>query len=538
MSQGYGPPRETYDFVVIGSGFGGSVSAMRLKEKGYSVLVLERGKRYRDEDFARTNWAFWKYLWLPPLRCFGIMQISTLKGLMYLHGSGVGGGSLGYANVLEVPDDRLFANPAWKHLADWHVILQPHYETARRMLGVTTNPRLWPGDLVLREIAEEMGKGDTFRNTEVGVFFGEEEEEVPDPYFDGEGPPRTGCNHCGGCMVGCRYNSKNTLVKNYLYFAEQWGAEILPESEVRDIRPLPPSQPDGARYEVIYRRSTAWPFRPVRIVRARNTVVSAGTLGSLRLLFRCRDVTRSLPDISRRLGETVRTNGEALQGCISREKEPNYSEGISITSIFDADEVTRVEPVRYPEGSSFMRLISAPLISTGEGIPVRILKTLWEVVRHPIDSLRAHILPGWARRMTIIMVMQTEDSWMHLRSGRSLLTLFRRGVISEPDPEHTVPARIDIGHRITREFARRTNSIPRGTVGENLFNMPTTPHLLGGCLFGSSAENGVIDLDCQVHNYPGLYVVDGSIVPANPGVNPSLTITALAEYAMSRIDDA
>ena len=526
---------------MIGSGFGGSVSAMRLKEKGYSVLVLERGKRYEDTDFARTNWIVWKYLWLPPLRCFGILQISVLKGLMFLHGSGVGGGSLGYANVLEIPGDRLFANPAWKHLADWREILKPHYETARQMLGVTTNPKLWPGDLTLREIAEEMGVADTFRKTEVGVFFGkegEEEKEVSDPYFNGEGPPRAGCNHCGGCMVGCRYNSKNTLVKNYLYFAEKLGAEISPESEARDIRPLSDDQPDGARYEVIYRRTTAWPFRPTRSIRARNVVVSAGTLGSMRLLFRCRDKTKSLPGISQRLGAVVRTNGEALQGCVSRNREPNYSEGISITSIFDADEVTRIEPVRYPAGSSLMRFLTAPLISTGESIPIRLISTLRELVRHPIDTIRAHILPGWARRMTIIMTMQTEDSWMKVKYGRSLLTLYRRGVVSDPDPEHTVPARIDIGHEITRKFAAKTNGIARGTLSENLFNMPTTPHLLGGCLFGKSAEDGVVDLNCQVHNYPGLYVVDGSIVPANPGVNPSLTITALSEYAMSRIEEA
>jgi cholesterol oxidase len=339
-------------------------------------------------------------------------------------------------------------------------------------------------------------------------------------------------------MVGCRYNSKNTLVKNYLYFAEKLGADVFPESEVRDIRSLPPDQKDGARYEVVYRRTTSWPFRSARSIRARNVIVSAGTLGTLRLLFRCRDQTKSLPEISQCLGAVVRTNGEALQGCITRDSEPIYSEGISITSIFSADDVTRVEPVRYPAGSSFMRIISAPLISTDTGILMRILRTIWETVCHPIDALRAHILPGWARRMTIIMTMQTEDSWMKVKYGRSLLTLLRRSVVSEPDPAHTVLARVDIGHKITRQFARKTNGITRGTISENIFNMPTTPHLLGGCLFGRSAEDGVVDLNCQVHNYPGLYIVDGSIVPANPGVNPSLTITALSEYAMSGIEEA
>jgi cholesterol oxidase len=336
-------------------------------------------------------------------------------------------------------------------------------------------------------------------------------------------------------MVGCRYNAKNTLVKNYLYFAEKWGAQIHPEAEVTDIRPLPADQPDGARYQVIYRRSTAWLFKPERRVRARNVVLSAGALGTLKLLFRCRDLTRSLPNLSLHLGEMVRTNSEALLGAINRDGKINYSEGIAISSIFNADEVTRVEPVRYPDGSSLMRFMGAPLISTGDSIPIRLLKSLWEFIRHPVDFLRSYVLPGWAYRTTILLIMQMKNNRMRLRLGRSLLTFFRRGLVSEPDPEHTVPARIDIGHRVARAFAEKTNSIPAGSTGENLLNMPTTAHILGGCPFGRDAEEGMVNLDCQVHNYPGLYVVDGSIVPANPGVNPSLTITALAEYAMSRV---
>ncbi len=247
----------TFDYTVVGSGFGGSVSAMRLSEKGYKVFVLERGKRYRDQDFPRTNWIVWKFLWMPALRCFGIFELSPMECGLMLHGSGVGGGSLVYANVLEVPDDALFENPSWKNLADWKNILKPHYETARRMLGVTVNPKLSPADDVLKKIAEDLGQGQTFRPTNVGVFFGPEGKEVPDPYFGGEGPPRRGCDYCGGCMVGCRNNGKNSLDKNYLYFAEKRGTEIRPESEVTDIRPLPAGQPDGARYEVVYRHSTA-----------------------------------------------------------------------------------------------------------------------------------------------------------------------------------------------------------------------------------------------------------------------------------------
>jgi len=431
----------------------------------------------------------------------------------------------------------MFEAPAWSHLADWKTILQPHYDTARRMLGVTLNPRLWPADFVLKQIAQELGQAHTFHPTPVGVFFGEpgkEGQEVPDPYFGGEGPARKSCIQCGGCMVGCRHNAKNTLDKNYLYFAEQWGAQVWPECEVRDLRPLPEGQSDGARYEVVYRSPTAWLFKPEKPVRARNVVLSAGALGTLRLLFRCRDLTRSLPHLSARLGEIVRTNSEALLGVSNRSLQTDYSEGIAITSIFQADEVTAIEPVRYPAGSDLMRFLGSPLIEDG-GFVARLLKSVAEILIHPIDFLKTHILPGWARRTTILLVMQTEDNDIRLRLGRHLLTLFRRDLVSELDPEKPIPIRIQAGHNATRRFAAKTNGIAAGSVNEGLFNIPMTAHILGGCPFGRDAQEGVIDLSCQAHNYPGLYIVDGSIVPANPGVNPSLTITALAEYAMSRM---
>jgi cholesterol oxidase len=508
------------------------VSAMRLTEKGYRVLVIERGKRYRDEDFARSTWNIWKYLWLPAARCFGILQISPFRDVLVLHGAGVGGGSLGYANVLMEPSDQLFAAPAWHHLADWKSILRPHYATARRMLGVAPNPQQWPADVVLYQIARELGQEHTFQPTTVGAFFGEPGVEVPDPYFGGEGPPRKGCTHCGGCMVGCRHNAKNTLVKNYLFFAEKQGAIVRPESEVRDIRPLPAGQADGARYELRYRRATAWLNAPTRRVRARNVVVAAGTLGTLRLLFRCRDITRSLARISPRLGDMVRTNSEALLGVTSRSLKTNYSLGIAITSIFHADAVTTVEPVRYPAGSDLMRFLAGPLIES-DGLLRRLRSSLADLIRRPSDFLRTHILPGWARRTTILLIMQTEDNHIRLRLGRSLLTMLRRGLVSHTEAEHGIPTKIPIGHQVTRRFAETINGIPSGTINEALLNIPMTAHILGGCPFGRDAQEGVVDLSCQVHHYPGLYVVDGSIVPANPGVNPSLTITALAEYAMS-----
>ncbi|HEY58902.1 MAG TPA: GMC family oxidoreductase [Anaerolineae bacterium] len=527
----------TWDFVVIGSGFGGSVSALRLSEKGYRVLVLERGKRFRDEDFARSNWQFWKYLWAPKLRSFGILQISLLNGVMILHGSGVGGGSLGYANVLEVPPSEAFRHPAWRFVGDDpEAVLGPFYATAQRMLGVAPNPRLGPADQTLRQVAAELGQEATFRPTHVGVFFGPPGEEAPDPYFDGEGPPRKGCTFCGACMVGCRENAKNTLVKNYLYLAEKRGAVVQPQSEVVALRPLPPGQPDGARYEVHYRRSTAWLAPTLRVVRARQVVLSAGVLGTLRLLFRCRDELGTLPRLSPRLGEQVRTNSEELLGVTHRTAQVDYSKGIAITSIFRADATTRVEPVRFPAGSSLLRFLSAPTLpNPARPLGVRWLQTLSTLITHPLDVARLYLLPGWAQRTVILLVMQTEDNRLRMRYTRHPRYLFRRGLVVEPEPGVTVPIAVPAGHEVARRFARLSGGQLAGAVAGSLLNMPITAHILGGCPIGPDADQGVVGPDGQVHGYPGLYVADGSVVPANLGVNPSLTITALAEYLMSRI---
>jgi len=530
-------PQEVFDYVIVGSGFGGSVSAMRLTEKGYSVLMLERGKRYRDRDFPFSNYMLWKFVWLPVSRYFGIWEFTLTNWGLVLNGVGVGGGSLLYAGVLEMPDDKLFENPSWRHLADWKTILAPHYQTASKMLGVSVNPKLSPADDVLKEIAQEMGQAHTFHPTNVGIFFGPEAQEVPDPYFGGEGPPRRGCTHCGGCIVGCRNNAKNSLVKNYLYFAEKRGTVIHPESEVTDIRPLSPGQPDGARYEVLYHSSTSWLLKPAHRVRARSVVLSAGVLGTLTILFHCRDVTRSLPNISPRLGDMVRTNSEAMLGIIGRgsKDKADYSKGIAITSAFHGDEVTRIEPLRFPDGSGFIEIRGWPLFDKAQGILVRLTRLLGGVLRHPRDTVWSWMLFRWARRTTILLVMQNEDNHTRLRLGRSWLTLFRRGLVAQPDGRQSIPPRIDIAHKVTRDFAARVNGIPCGSLSETFLNMEATAHILGGCPFGRDAKEGVVGLDCQVHNYPGLYVVDGSIVPANPGVNPSLTVAALAEYAMSKV---
>jgi len=535
--------QQTYDYVIIGSGFGGSVSAMRLTEKGYSVLVLEKGKRFEDKDFAKSNWQFWKYLWLPALRAHGILQISILKGVMVLHGAGVGGGSLGYANVLEVPSDETFATDSWNQTMKWGKVLHPHYETAKRMLGVARNPKLWKADLVLKQMAETRGMGHTFRATDVGAFFGEAGVTVADPFFGGEGPERAGCRHCGGCMVGCRHNAKNTLPKNYLYFAEKNGAEIKSEVEVIDVRPWTEDSGQSTlngpssdtRYAITYRTSTRL-FKRTKTVYGKNIIFSAGVMGTMKLLLHLRDVKKSLPKLSARLGTMVRTNSEGLLGSVARKSDINYSEGVAISSIYNHDAMTRIEPVRYPDGSSLMRFLAAPLIAKDVIVPVRILRFLWWALTHPIDFAKALILPGWAHNVTILLVMQHADNRMRFRIRRSPYTLFRTGMVADEEPGYTINAQVEGSHEITRKFAVKTNGVPLGSIGENLLGLPTTAHILGGAPIGKDAQEGVVDENFRVHNYEGLYIIDGSIMPANPGVNPSLTITALAEYAMSKIE--
>jgi cholesterol oxidase len=536
---------DSFDYVIIGSGFGGSVSAMRLTEKGYSVLVLEKGKRFEDKDFAKSNWQFWKYLWLPALRAHGIMQISILKGVMVLHGAGVGGGSLGYANVLEVPSDETFATPAWNQPMKWGEALYPHYETAKRMLGAARNPKLWKADEVLKQMSEEIGMGHTFRATDVGSFFGEAGVIVPDPYFGGQGPARAGCRHCGGCMVGCRHNAKNTLPKNYLYFAEKNGAEVQSEVEVIDVRPWTEdgrrSTVNGlssdARYAVTYRTSTKL-FKQTQTVYAKNIIFSAGVMGTMKLLLNLRDVKKSLPRLSGRLGTMVRTNSEGLLGSVARKSDVNYSEGVAISSIYNHDEQTRIEPVRYPDGSSLMRFLAAPLIDKNFSIPRRLLNFLGWALTHPIDFAKALILPGWAHNVTILLIMQHADNRMRFSIGRSAFTLFRTGMVADEEPGYTINAQVEGSHEITRDFAQRTNGVPLGSIGENLLGLPTTAHILGGAPIGKNANEGVVNENFQVHSYEGMYIIDGSVMPANPGVNPSLTITALAEYAMSKIPNS
>jgi cholesterol oxidase len=512
--------RFDYDVLVVGSGFGGSVAALRAAEKGYRVCVVEAGRRFTDDTLPRTSWDLRNFLWAPAAGLMGIQRIHVLNDVVVLAGAGVGGGSLVYANTLYTPFDDFFADPQWAQITDWKAELAPYYDQASRMLGVTDNPTTTPSDVEMRAVAEEMGVGHTFRATPVGVYFGEPGQTAADPYFGGAGPRRTGCIQCGDCMIGCRYGAKNRLDLNYLHLAERLGAVIVPETTVTAVRPL-----GGGGYAMDARHTTR--RRQRRRLTAEQVVFAAGTLGTQRLLHRMRD-EGVLPRLSPRLGELTRTNSESLLGAVTRRPDADYSTGVAITSSFHPDARTHVEPVRYGKGSNAMGLLQT-VMTDGDQRP-RWRAWLRELWRNRRDLRLIFDLRHWSERTIIVLVMQSLDNSLTLsrRGGRVL----RNRLVSRPGHGDPNPTWIPAGNEATRRLAQRIGGIPGGTLGE-VADIPMTAHIIGGCPIGETPETGVIDPWHRIHGYEGLHVVDGAAVSANLGVNPSLTITAQAERAMA-----
>jgi len=511
-----------YDAIVIGSGFGGSVAALRLTERGYRVAIMESGRRFGPGDYARTSWNLRRFLWLPRLGLRGIQRIDLLKQIMVLSGAGVGGGSLVYANTLLDPVDEFFTDPQWGAITDWKQELAAHYDQARRMLGSTEAPADTPADDVMSAVAAHFRVEGGISPTQVAVRFGRPGREDPDPYFGGAGPARAGCIECGGCMVGCRYNAKNTLDLNYLYLAEKVGAEIFAEHEVVDIEQI-----DGS-YRVETRRPGAWLRTRRRMFEAEQVIFAAGALGTTKLMLRLQHSGR-LPGVSDRLGHLVRTNSESILGAIADDTSVDYSRGVAITSWMETDSHTRMEPVRYPAGSNSMALLSSILVG-GSGKGPQWQRFLLAALRHPIRFVRSLSTRRWAERTIILLVMQSLDNSLRLsiEDGR-----LGPRIRSEPGHGEPNPAWLPEGHEAVKVAAGVMGGEPSASLNETVLGIPITAHILGGASIGDGPEHGVVDAYHRVFGHPGLHVVDGAAVGANLGANPSLTITALAERAMS-----
>ena len=513
-----------YDYIIIGSGFGGSVSALRLSEKGYKVLVIEKGKWYKAEDFPKTNWNFRKWLWLPSVRFFGIMKLTIFRHVAVLSGTGVGGGSLVYANTLPIPKSTFFKTGSWSKLLDWETELAPHYKESLKMLGATKNPKLFDGDLGLKKVAQKLGMEDKFDATNVAVYFGEENVTKEDPYFEGMGPDRTGCNYCGACMTGCRNNSKNTLDKNYLYLAQKYGAEILAEHEVFDVRPI--DSEDGENgYEVSIKTSTKL-FTKSKILKSKGVIFSGGVLGTIKLLLKLK--TNSLPNISDRIGHDIRTNNETLVSVSSLEKETNFSKGVAIGSILDTDENSHLEICRYSEGSNAWKLVHLPYV-TGSNVFTRLAMVLVSLIKSPIKYFKIYFANSWAKKTVVLLFMQTLDSTIKFKLNA--FGFMSSSVSSGKKPTPFIPESV----KLIKEYSNAVNGVSTSFALETLAGIPSTAHILGGAVMGENISDGVIDKNNKIFGYKNLYIIDGSMISSNPGVNPSLSIAAIAEHAMHQI---
>ncbi len=513
--------KNSFDVVIIGSGFGGSVSALRLREKGYSVAVLEAGRRFRDKDFPKTSWRLRKFLYAPVIGCYGIQRIHVLPDVLILAGAGVGGGSLVYANTLYQPGDEYFKDPQWASITDWKSELAPWYDQARRMLGVAENPYFSPSDQAMKEVADEMGVGHTFKMADLGIYFGDG-KGVPakDPYFGGVGPDRVGCQQCGACMTGCQFNAKNTLPKNYLGLAESAGAKVFPMTTVKSFS----QNPDGL-WEILAVKTND-PFASTIRFEAKQVIVAAGTYNTQKLLHKMK--VKSLPKLSNHLGQLSRTNSEALTGAMMPNTDIDFSAGSAITSSFFPDEHTHIEPVRYGKGSNFMGLLQT-IMTDGYGSKGRRKHWLRQFIANPTLLGKILNVRRWSQRTVIALTMQNVDSSVTVSGKRGLFGwhLTSTNDLSKPNATY-IPA----ANEVVRRIADNYGGIAGGHVGD-LIDAPFTAHFVGGCVIGDSPDHGVIDPYHRVYNYPTLHIVDGSTITANLGVNPSLTITAQAERAMS-----
>ncbi len=514
---------QDFDVVVIGSGFGGSVAALRLTEKGYRVAVLEAGRRFTERDFPKTSWRLNRFLFMPRLGLRGIQRIHALPDVLILAGAGVGGGSLVYANTLYQPPDSYFEDEQWRHITDWKSELAPWYEQASRMLGVAENPYYSPSDEAMKDVAESMGVGGSFRMAPLGVHFGAGPGVFEkDPYFGGVGPDRHGCQQCGACMTGCRFNAKNTLPKNYLGLAEKAGAKVFPEHTVESFEPLA-----NGGWRIVARKSSAW-FGGRRNFTAAEVVVAASTYNTQKLLHRMKSTGR-LAKLSPALGKLSRTNSEALTGAIMpKDGAIDFSKGAAITSSFFPDEHTHVEPVRYGKGSNFMGLLQT-VMTDGQSAGARRRQWLKTLILKPTMVLRILDVRKWSERTVIALVMQNVDSSLQV-SGKRGLFGFR--LTSKNDSEKPNATYIPAANEVARRIADKYGGTPGGHIGD-LVSAPFTAHFVGGCVISDDPKSGVIDPYHRVWNYPSLHVVDGASVTANLGVNPSLTITAQAERAFS-----
>ena len=513
-----------YDYIILGSGFGGAVSALRLSEKGYRVLVIEKGKWYSSKDFAKTNWNLKKWLWIPSLRFFGIMRLSIFRHVAVLSGRGVGGGSLVYANTLPIPKSAFYSSGTWNDLADWETELRPYYLQALKMLGADKNPRLFDGDLALKDLALKIGKGEKFEYPQVAVFFGKEEIQIKDPYFEGEGPDITGCSFCGSCMTGCRNGAKNTLDKNYLFLAQKKGAEILAEHEVYNITPVDGA--DGAKgYKISVKTSTRL-FKEKKEYFSTGIVLSGGVLGTVKLLLKLK--RKSLPRLSDKLGDHIRTNNETLISVSTPDKNKDLSKGIAIGSILHTDENSHLEVVRYGKGSGFWKLLHLPY-TTGKNIFARIFRMIVAFVKSPLAYTKIYFTNSWSERTAILLFMQTVDSTLKFR--RNFLGWMVSSVGNGVKPTPDIPESIEL----TKKYCEILNGKATSFALETLAGIPSTAHILGGSVMGKDASQGVINMNNEVFGYKNMYVIDGSMISANPGVNPSLSITAIAERAMDKI---